>query len=427
MTWPRVIVHADMDAFYASVEQLDDPSLVGKPLLIGHTQGRGVVLTASYEARPFGVGSAMPMSLALRKCPQAVVVPPRFARYTEVSRLVMAVFADYSPDVEAISLDEAFLEMTGTESLFGTPGQLGRKLKSAVREATGGMTVSVGISGTKYVAKVASDFRKPDGLTVVRPDRAREFLAPLPVRRLWGVGPKTEERLLAAGYRTIGQLAMEDELTLQRRFGNLGPHLRRLANAEDPRRVVGHRRAKSIGSEQTLGEDILDREKIEEHLRRSAESIGRRLRSKQLLARGIRVKLKTSSFQSMSRQSLLAQPTDVGKTLIDAALPLLDQFPFDEPFRLIGMAAYDIIRPGDPVQLEIFGGGTKRRRLEAAVDAIRAAFGDESVTRAENLGASLWNTPNLDFVSDARDVDEVHWDQCDRDGDEEPGLTEWDD
>ena len=420
MSWDRVIVHADMDAFYASVEQLDDPSLRGKPLLIGHREGRGVVLTASYEARPYNVGSAMPMGLALRRCPQAVVVPPRFSRYTEVSKKVMDVFADFSPDVEAISLDEAFLEMTGTEHLFGTPGQLGRRLKAAVKEVTGGLTVSVGISGTKYVAKVASDFRKPDGLTVVRPHRAPEFLAPLPVRKLWGVGPKTEERLLAAGYTLIGQLAAEDEATLQRRLGNLGPHLKRLALALDPRRVQSRRRAKSIGSERTLRVDIDDRDAIEEHLRQSAESIGRRLRGKNLLAGGVRVKLKTASFQLMSRQALLATPTDVGQRLYEEALPLLDHFPFDEPFRLVGMAAYDIVRPGkDPVQLNLFAGeGGKLKAFEMAMDAVRDTFGDEAITRAENAKKSMWNTPNLDFVREA-EGQESHWEA------EEAEWQEW--
>lgn len=422
MSWDRVVLHADMDAFYASVEQLDDPSLRDKPLLIGHREGRGVVLTASYAARPFKVGSAMPMALALRRCPQAIVVPPRFARYTEISRKVMAVFRDFSPQVEAISLDEAFLEMTGTEHLFGTPGQLGRRVKEAVREATGGLTISVGISGTKYVAKVASDFRKPDGLTVVRPDRAREFLAPLPVRRLWGVGPKTEERLHAAGFTTIGQIAATDELALQRRLGNLGPHLRRLAHAEDPRRVVGRRRAKSIGSERTLSSDISERSAIEEHLRQSAESVGRRLRSKDLLARGVRVKLKTSSFQLHTRQTTLSRPTDVGKELYEQATPLLDQFPFDEPFRLVGLAAYDIVRPGDPLQMDLFGAPQgDRRRLEAAVDAVRDRFGDGAVSRAELLGRDAWNTPNLDFVPDRPEEEEEHWE-------EEPDwAADWDD
>jgi len=400
-----------MDAFYASVEQMDDPSLRGKPVLIGHTEGRGVVLTASYEARPFQVGSAMPMAIAMRRCPQAIVVPPRFARYTEISKMVMGVFADFSPQVEAISLDEAFLEMTGTEHLFGTPGQLGHRIKDAVKEATGGLTISAGISGTKYVAKVASAFRKPDGLTVVRPDRAVEFLAPLPVRKLWGVGAKTEERLHAAGYTTIGQIAQEDELVLQRKLGNLGPHLRRLGNAQDPRRIQGRRRAKSIGSERTLGKDILDRAAIAEHLRSSAESIGRRLRSKNMLAGGVRVKLKTASFQLMSRQMVLSNPTDVGQRLYDEALPLLDQFPYDEAFRLIGMAAYDIIRPGDPVQMQLFGQGAKRRKLEAAMDAVRDAFGSDAVTRAENLGKSMWNAPNLDFVPDETEVEKAHWEE----------------
>ena len=409
MSWPRVIVHADMDAFYASVEQLDDPSLRGKPILVGPESGRGVVLTASYEARPFGVGSAMPMAKAKRMCPQAVIVPPRFKRYTEISKAVMAVFEDFSPDVEAISLDEAFLEMTGTEHLFGTPGTMGRRIKDAVREATGGLTVSVGISGTKYVAKVASDFRKPDGLTVVRPDRAVEFLAPLGVRKLWGVGPVTEQRLLAAGFETIGQLAQTEESHLYKKLGNLGPHLRRLALATDPRRVQTRRRAKSIGSERTLREDVIERETVEEHIRRSAESIGRRLRSKDLLAGGVRVKLKTRDFQSMSRQALLATPTDVGQRLIEEALPLLDHFPWDTPFRLVGMAAYDIIRPGDPVQLSLFGEGAKRRKLEQAMDSVRDLFGSDAITRAENMGRDLWNTPNLDFVKDAPDDEDVHW------------------
>jgi len=413
MSWPRVIVHADMDAFYASVEQLDDPSLRGRPILVGPDSGRGVVLTASYEARPFGVGSAMPMAKAKRMCPQALIVPPRFSRYTEISKAVMGVFEDFSPDVEAISLDEAFLEMTGTEHLFGTPGTMGRRIKDAVREVTGGLTVSVGISGTKYVAKVASDYRKPDGLTVVRPDRAAEFLAPLPVRKLWGVGPVTEQRLIAAGFATVGQIAQTEEPLLYKRLGNLGPHLRRLALAQDPRRVQTRRRAKSIGSERTLSDDVLERETVEEHIRRSAESIGRRLRSKELMAGGVRVKLKTRDFQSMSRQTLLATPTDVGARLIEAALPLLDHFPWDTPFRLVGMAAYDIIRPGEPVQLSLFGEGAKRRRLEAAMDSVRDQFGSGAITRAENLGKDLWNTPNLDFVPDAPDEEEVHWHEDD--------------
>jgi DNA polymerase-4 len=193
-----------MDAFYAAIEQLDDPALRGRPVLVGPPSERGVVLTASYEARPYGVGSAMPMAKARRLCPHAMIIPPRFERYQEVSRKIMAVFSDFSPEVEALSLDEAFLDMTGSEQLFGDPQSIGRRLKDAVREATGGLTASVGLSGTKYVAKVASACLKPDGLTVVLPDEARAWLAPLPVSWLWGAGPKTQTRLYQIGLRTIG-------------------------------------------------------------------------------------------------------------------------------------------------------------------------------------------------------------------------------
>ncbi len=395
--WPRIVLHADMDAFYAAVEILDDPSLKDVPLLVGPPSGRGVVLTASYAARPYGVGSAMPMARARRLCPDAVIVPPRFERYTEISRRVMAVFEDFSPDVEPLSLDEAFLEMTGAERIFGSPGEMGRKLKEAVREATGGLTVSVGVSGTKYVAKVASDYRKPDGLTVVHPDEVTSFLAPLSVRALWGVGPVTGERLAALGLHKIGDISAADPAWLKRVLGEHGGnHFWRLANGLDARRV--HRRgARSIGSERTLAEDISDRAKIEEHLRGSAENIGRRLRRKDLLARGVRVKLKTASFQLMTRQRVLDPPTDVGRALYDAAIPLLDQFDHREPFRLVGMAAFDLIAPSDPMQLALFGPPKpKKRAAEEAMDAIRERFGKDAVQRAERLGKKDWSGPNLD-------------------------------
>jgi DNA polymerase-4 len=217
--WPRVVAHADMDAFYAAVEQLDDPALRGRPLLVGSASGRGVVLTASYEARPYGVGSAMPMAKARRLCPSAVIVPPRFDRYQDVSRTIMDVFYDFSPEVEALSLDEAFLDMTGSERLFGTPESIGRRLKTAVREATGGLTASVGLSATKYVAKVASGYRKPDGLTVVAAEEARAWLAPFPVSRLWGAGPKNQARLHNIGLHTIGDVADADPIFLSRQLG----------------------------------------------------------------------------------------------------------------------------------------------------------------------------------------------------------------
>lgn len=243
--WKRIVVHADMDAFFAAVEQHDRPELRGKPVIVGFPGPRSVVSTASYEARPYGVGSAMPMVQALRRCPDAVVIPPRFERYKEVSRKVMEVFASFSPLVEPLSLDEAFLDMTGTEALFGPPEEMGRRLKVAVRDATG-LTVSVGISATKFVAKVASDFRKPDGLTVVPPERVAAFLHPLPVRRLWGVGPRAEEKLHRLGLRTIGDVAAASRSFLEAELGSMGLHLHRLAHGDDPRQVQPHREARSM-------------------------------------------------------------------------------------------------------------------------------------------------------------------------------------
>ena len=265
--WPRVIVHADMDAFYAAIEQLDDPSLRGRPLLIGPNSARGVVLTASYEARPFGVGSAMPMARARRLCPDALIVPPRFERYQEVSKIIMTLFTSFSPRVEALSLDEAFLDMTGAERLFGSPESIGRKLKDGVRDATGGLTASVGISGTKYVAKVASGYRKPDGLTIVPPADAKAWLAPQPVGNLWGAGPKTVARLAELGLAKIGDIAASDADWLARSLGELGRRFRALSCGEDWREVSSSHESRGLSSERTLSVDIAARAEIEAHLR----------------------------------------------------------------------------------------------------------------------------------------------------------------
>ncbi len=350
---PRVIVHADMDAFYASVEQLDDPALRGRPLLIGGPVERGVVATASYEARPYGVGSAMPMALALRRIPHAVVLRPRFERYKEVSRQVMAVFATFAPEVESLSLDEAFLDASTTADRFAGPAALGRALKDAVRAATGGLTVSVGVSATKFVAKVASDFHKPDGLTIVPPGEARAFLAPLSVSRLWGAGPKTAARIEALGLRTIGQVAAADDTTLAP-LGRLGPHFRDLARALDPRPVVSHREPKSIGWERTLTTDVRGRAAIEPILETAADEVARRLQRKGRLAGGARVKLKSADFRITTRQCALTAPTDAAPPLLAAARRLLDGFELEQPYRLVGLTGYDLVPARAPVQLPLF-------------------------------------------------------------------------
>jgi DNA polymerase-4 len=400
--WPRIVAHADMDAFYAAVEQLDDPRLRGRPILVGSPSRRGVVLTASYEARPFGVGSAMPMAQARRLCPHALVIPPRFDRYRQVSATIMRVFASFSPEVEALSLDEAFLDMTGSERLFGAPETMGRRLKAAIREATGGLTASVGLSATKYVAKVASGHRKPDGLTVVPPDIAEAWLAPLPVSRLWGAGAKTERRLHALGLRTIGDVAAADPRLLAAKLGKLGLHFYMLAHAHDPRPVDGRRPPKSIGSEQTLETDVRDRSEIKLHLRRAADTIGRRLRKKGYVACGVGVKLKTADFKSLSRQQRLAEPTDVAERLYAAGVELLGAFSHAGPFRLIGMVAYDLARAGELAQGGLFDTFARRRRLELAIDRLAERFGGDVVQRAGDLALPRGVTlaANLDFLDD---------------------------
>jgi DNA polymerase-4 len=390
-----------MDAFYAAIEQLDDPTLRGRPVLVGAPSHRGVVLTASYEARPYGVGSAMPMARAGRMCPDAVIVSPRFDRYQEVSATIMEVFSKFSPDVEALSLDEAFLDMTGSEQLFGEPESMGRQLKSAIRDATG-LTASVGLSATKYVAKVASACRKPDGLTVVPPEDAKAWLAPLPVSRLWGAGPKTQIRLHNLGLYTIGDVARTDVRVLSAKLGSAGRHFHALAQAEDPRPVIGRRSSKSIGSEHTLDQDVHAKADVKRHLHLSAEAIGRRLRRKNCVAFGVGIKLKTAGFQIITRQHRLNEPTDFAEAIYSVGVRLLDNVDDPGPFRLVGMVAYDLVASGELAQLELFGTAHRRRRLEVAIDQLAERFGTNVVRCANDLNkpAEMRLAPTLDFLDD---------------------------
>jgi len=314
--------------------------------------------------------------------------------------MIMAAFADFSPDVEALSLDEAFLDMTGSEELFGGPESIGRRLKMAIRDVTGGLTASVGLSSTKYVAKVASAFRKPDGLTVVPPDGAKAWLAPLPVSRLWGVGPKTQDRLHQLGLLTIGSVAEADPRFLSAKLGNAGLHFYTLAQAEDPRPVLGSRMSKSIGSENTLDRDVSEKADIKFHMRRSADVIGRRLRKKNYVAFGVGLKLKTANFQLISRRHRLSEPTDVAERLYSVAVDLLDHVNHAGPFRLIGLVAYDLIGNDDLAQRGLFNNLGRRRQLEVAIDHLTARFGIDVVKRADDLdkptGVRL--SPTLDYL-----------------------------
>ncbi|HEY1098315.1 MAG TPA: DNA polymerase IV, partial [Myxococcota bacterium] len=291
--WPRAVLHVDMDAFYASVEQRDRPELRGKPIVIGGDGPRSVVSTASYEARVFGVKSAMPGVVAKRLCPHAIFLPVRMSHYVEVSRKLMEILGRYSPTVEPLSLDEAFLDATGTEALFGTPAELAWSVQRAVREELA-LPCSVGVAANKFVAKVASDFKKPAGIVVVAPGEEQAFLSPMPIERLWGVGPKTAERLRADGYVTIADVAAADPALLQRRYGGLGEHLHALANGHDERPVDDDRERKSLGAERTMDIDIVGVDAVRRQIVPLIEEVAFGLRKANLRAGGVRLKIKYS-------------------------------------------------------------------------------------------------------------------------------------
>jgi DNA polymerase-4 len=377
----RTIIHADMDAFYASVEVLDDPSLVGRPVIVGgRKDDRGVVSAASYEARRFGVHSAMPLRTAARLCPDGVFLPGRFERYSAISDAVMAVFDDYTPLVEPISMDEAFLDVTGAPA--GDGPTIGRALKRRVRDEIG-LVVSVGVATNKLVAKVASDLRKPDALVIVEPGEEAEFLAPLPVTRLWGVGPRVRQALADYGVTTIGQLAAVPPETLRRRFGRMGTELSQRARGIDPSRVHSGRAPKSIGHEHTFTNDVVDRVGLEGTLLWIAESVASRCRRHQVAAGGVQLKLRYEGFETLTRQMQLPQPTTDGQVILDAARRLLDRAL--EPGRAVRLIGITAISLADAQQLTLFGDGQRVQRLAEATDAVRDRFGDKAITRARLL------------------------------------------
>ncbi len=395
-----------MDAFYASVEQLDNPELRGKPVLVGPKSDRGVVLTASYEARPFNVGSAMPVAVARRRCPQGIWVPPRFERYKELSECIMGVFADFSPSVEAISLDEAFLDMTGAEDLFGPPEQMARELQRQVAKATGGLTVSVGVSATKYVAKVASGYRKPHGITIVPPESVRAWLAPQDVSRLWGAGPKTQARLRMLGYETIADVASADVRVLREQLGAMGVQFHHLAHGRDPRQVARLRQAKSLSSDRTLAEDVSHPGEIRRHLQRSADRVAGRLRAKGYRARGVRIKLKTADFKLITRQCVIPA-TDLAADFYSAGVRLFEKLGHPGPFRLIGLGSFDLVRAEAPQQLGLFDTAANSA-LESVMDQVKSRFGDGALHRASDTGRDtiIDAHQHLDFLSEGEEPTE---------------------
>lgn len=401
--WPNVIVHADLDAFYASAETLDNPSLADLPLVVGPRSNRGVVLTANYVARRYGIQSAMPMAEALQRCPDLVAVPPRFERYQALSEQMMAVFRNFSPDVEAVSLDEAFLDLTGATNLLGEPAAIGSAIKREVTKQTGGLTISVGVSSTKFVAKVASGYRKPDSLTVVPPTEAVAWLDPMPVSKLWGAGPKTTRKFEQIGLYTIGDVRRADAEWLTRMLGSQATNFQHLANARDIRVVHSNRVSRSMGSDRTLSRDVSSRQQLSEHLRRSAERLGSRLRSKSLLAGGVRVRLKTSDFELLSRQTTLTRPIDITDVLWRTATSLLDRFEQGQTYRLVGMAVFDMQPASEPVQNDLFETKAVDSKLDRVIDAVEDKYGAGSLIRASRLSDKstiIDQSVNLDSVDE---------------------------
>ncbi|MGZ6143879.1 MAG: DNA polymerase IV [Myxococcales bacterium] len=379
----RSILHVDMDAFYASVEVRDDPRLKGKPVAVGGSARRGVVLAASYEARPFGVRSAIPMARALRLCPQLIVVPPDFAKYAAASDTIFGIFASFTPEVEGLSLDEAFLDVTRSQALKGPALEQAKAIKAAIREATQ-LTASVGIAEVMFAAKIASDLSKPDGLLEVPPGKVREFLAPLPASRLWGVGPRTDEVLQRLGLRTIGDVARADRAYLEARLGSTGPWLHDLACGIDEREVQPDGEAKSVGAEETF-EDDLEGEELLPFIHEQALRVAARLRRAGRKARSVHLKVKYADFRIQTRQETLPLPTDDGAEIYRVASRLLGKVEA-RPIRLTGVHAGDL-GAGAP-QLGLFDAERKKReRLNKSLDAIAEKFGDSAVLPADLLAA----------------------------------------
>ncbi len=383
MTAARTILHVDMDAFYASVEQRDDPTLRGRPVIVGGASHRGVVLAASYEVRAFGVRSAMPMAEALRMAPHAIVVPPHRDRYEEASAQAFAVFHEYSPLVEPLSLDEAFLDVTASRALFGDGETIARCIKRDMRDKLE-LTASAGVAPCKFVAKVASDLKKPDGLVVVRPGEEEAFLAPLPVERMWGVGPKTAPKMQALGYRTLGDLAHADVTALEQTLGRWGTEVAKLARGEDPREVIPHAAAQSIGAEQTYDTDLLGAASIAPTLLAHAVRVARRLVRARLCARTVTVKLKYADFTLRSRRVTLPEPIQETDAIHRAALSLLELMATERRrVRLTGVSVSGLSAVDATPLLFRDRWADKRRAIEDVSARIAERYDDENaITRA---------------------------------------------
>ncbi len=385
----RAIIHVDMDAFYAAVEQRDHPAYKGRPVIVGADpkkgKGRGVVAACSYEARAFGIRSAMPISRAYHLCPHAIFLPVRMDRYDEVSEEILRIFRRYTDLVEPLSIDEAFLDVTGSTRLFGEPTRIAQRIKAEIW-CEERLTASVGVAPNKFVAKIASDFKKPDGLVVVRPEEVAAFLADLSVAYLWGVGKKTAASLQALGITTIGELARWPGDALSRRLGALGGQLHCLSRGIDDRPVIPEALAKSMGAETTFAIDLDDPRQIRQHLLRLAERVSARLRREGSAGATITLKLRFTDFTTLTRSCTVREPIALTEEIYSRALALFQKILLrGRKVRLVGIAVSKLTARTSPMQVPLFPSDPRKEKAAEAVDEIRRRFGQSGVVRASLL------------------------------------------
>lgn len=408
-----MILHIDMDAFYASVEQRDRPELRGKPVIVGGTPaGRGVVAAASYESREYGIHSAMPASRAKRLCPHAIFLPTRMEHYAAISREIRAIFHRYTPLVEPLSLDEAFLDVTGSEPLFGSSVKIGKRIKQEITDQLR-LVASVGVAPNKFLAKLASDLDKPDGFVVVDPDRIQEFLDPLPVGRLWGVGRVTGKSFDRLGIRTIADLRKLSQERLRQQFGEHGNHLWELARGIDERRVVSDREAKSVSHETTFAHDIDDVEILQAWALELTEQVARRLRRHKLSGRTVQLKVRFSDFRTITRSATHDRPTNVTQEIWQVIRGMLEtRLPANrQPVRLLGVGVSGFDNPEQSQQF-LFDEDdhVAQASLDQASDQIREKFGGSSIGRASGMlhGVKHVPRPKPDDLPDPDGLPEQH-------------------
>jgi DNA polymerase-4 len=379
-----MILHIDMDAFYASVEQLDNPWLKGKCVIVGGTSNRGVVSASSYEARRFGVRSAMPIFQARQKCPDGVFIPPRMARYKEISQKIMAILREFSPQVEVVSIDEAYMDISDSRRLYGNPEAVARDIKTTIKDKLG-LTCSVGLAPVKFLAKVASDMDKPDGLTIIQPREMAQFIDKLSVQKVPGVGKKTYLQLAALGIKTLGDVNKFPTKMLLDRMGKFGQRLIELASGRDHSAVTPRSPHKSVSSERTLAEDTLDKKVLHQYLLKQSEEVARQLRKAGVKARTITLKVKHADFKQYTRSKTISMPTRSSETIYQHAAKLLDNYKLTQKIRLIGVGTSGFKSEGQPVQLSLFEGADKSDKsweiVDRTVETITQKFGRDVIKR----------------------------------------------